>query len=142
MFKRVANILRQAEAKGERFEAGELKEPAEKALLEAIQSASAKAKVLYEKGDYAGYLKTFSVLKAPVDAFFDKVMVNADDAARHAPESNHRADRFPAVEEGPLRRLIDDNHGLRRSRVGRFDASTADEWLTQRREIARCHAAD
>ena len=35
----------------------------------------------YERGDYAGYLKGFAVLKAPVDAFFDKVTVNADDAA-------------------------------------------------------------
>ena len=77
--KRVANILRQAEAKGEKFEAGELKDPAEKALHDAIQAASASAKPLYERGDYAGYLKSFSVLKAPVDAFFDKVMVMVDD---------------------------------------------------------------
>ena len=59
--------------------AGDLKEPAEKALQEAIQSTSAKAKALYEKGDYTGYLKSFSVLKAPVDTFFDKVMVMVDD---------------------------------------------------------------
>jgi glycyl-tRNA synthetase beta chain len=77
--KRVANILKQAEAKGEKFEAGELKEPAEKALYAAIQAASASAKPLYEQGDYTGYLKSFSVLKAPVDAFFEKVMVMVDD---------------------------------------------------------------
>jgi glycyl-tRNA synthetase beta chain len=80
--KRVANILRQAEAKGESFasaEAGELTEPAEQALSEAIRAASEKAKALYERGDYAGYLTSFSVLKAPVDAFFDKVMVMAED---------------------------------------------------------------
>ena len=77
--KRVANILRQAEAKGEKFEAGELKEPAERALQEAIQAASSKAKPLYESGDYTGYLKSFAVLKAPVDAFFDKVMVMVED---------------------------------------------------------------
>jgi glycyl-tRNA synthetase beta chain len=80
--KRVANILRQAEAKGESFadaEPGELTEPAERALSEAIRSTSAKAGELYDKGDYAGYLTSFSVLKAPVDAFFDKVMVMADD---------------------------------------------------------------
>jgi glycyl-tRNA synthetase beta chain len=80
--KRVANILRQAEAKGESFahaEPGELTEPAERALSEAIRSASEKAKALYEKGDYAGYLTSFSVLKAPVDTFFDKVMVMAED---------------------------------------------------------------
>jgi glycyl-tRNA synthetase beta chain len=80
--KRVANILRQAEAKGESFtnaEPGELTEPAERALSEAIRSTSAKAGVLYDTGDYAGYLTSFSVLKAPVDAFFDKVMVMVDD---------------------------------------------------------------
>jgi glycyl-tRNA synthetase beta chain len=80
--KRVANILKQAEAKGEQFanvEPGELTEPAERALSEAIRSTSAKAGVLYDRGDYAGYLTSFSVLKAPVDAFFDKVMVMVDD---------------------------------------------------------------
>jgi glycyl-tRNA synthetase beta chain len=79
--KRVANILKQAEAKGETIGTvtGELKEPAEKALHEAIRNASDKARALYEKGDYTGYLKSFSVLKAPVDAFFDKVMVMVED---------------------------------------------------------------
>ncbi len=80
--KRVANILRQAEAKGEAFgqvSPGDLKEPAERALHDAIRSVSEKAKPLYEKGDYAGYLKAFAVLKGPVDAFFDKVMVMVDD---------------------------------------------------------------
>ena len=77
--KRVANILKQAEAKGETFAAGALKEPAEQALHEAIRSTSASAKALYEKGDYTGYLKSFAVLKAPVDTFFDKVMVMTED---------------------------------------------------------------
>jgi glycyl-tRNA synthetase beta chain len=80
--KRVANILKQAAAKGESFqnaELGELVEPAERALHDAIRSASEKAKALYDRGDYAGYLTTFSVLKAPVDTFFDKVMVMVDD---------------------------------------------------------------
>ena len=80
--KRVVNILKQAEAKGESFanaEPGELLEPAERALHEAIRSTSEKAGVLFDRGDYAGYLTTFSVLKAPVDAFFDSVMVMVDD---------------------------------------------------------------
>lgn len=80
--KRVANILKQAEAKGEpvtRAELSELKEPAELALHAAIRSASEKAIPLYDKGDYTGYLKAFSVLKEPVDAFFDKVMVMVED---------------------------------------------------------------
>jgi len=80
--KRVANILKQAESKGESFgnaEASELREPAERALHEAIRTTSQKAKALFERGDYAGYLKSFAVLKAPVDAFFDSVMVMVDD---------------------------------------------------------------
>ena len=54
-------------------------EPEERALHDAIRAASDKAKPLYEKGDYTGYLKSFAVLKAPVDAFFDKVMVMVED---------------------------------------------------------------
>ncbi len=80
--KRVANILRQAEAKGEKLagaETAELREPAERVLLEAIRKASESATALYERGDYTGYLKSFAVLKAPVDAFFDKVMVMVED---------------------------------------------------------------
>ena len=80
--KRIVNILKQAEAKGETFgdaAAGGLNDPAEKALLAALQKTNASAKLLYEKGDYAGYLKSFAILKAPVDTFFEKVMVMVDD---------------------------------------------------------------
>jgi len=80
--KRVSNLLRQAEAKGESFagtQGAELREPAERALQQAIRSTSAKANPLFEDGDYAGYLKAFAVLKDPVDTFFDKVMVMVDD---------------------------------------------------------------
>jgi glycyl-tRNA synthetase beta chain len=80
--KRVANILKQAEAKGESFataSAGALKEKAEQDLFDALKKASRKASPLLQQGDYAGYLKTFAVLKSPVDAFFDSVMVMVDD---------------------------------------------------------------
>jgi glycyl-tRNA synthetase beta chain len=80
--KRVANILRQAAAKGESFgsaERGALKEAQEIALFDALQKAAAGANPLFERGDYAGYLKAFAVLKGPVDAFFDKVMVMAEE---------------------------------------------------------------
>jgi glycyl-tRNA synthetase beta chain len=79
--KRIVNILKQAEAKGETFKAGDLKEPAELALHEAINRTNAAAKSLYEKGDYTGYLKSFAVLKVPVDTFFEKVMVMVEDKA-------------------------------------------------------------
>jgi glycyl-tRNA synthetase beta chain len=79
--KRVANILKQAESKGESFvnaQRTELKEAAEISLFDALQKATGNANQLFERGDYAGYLKTFAVLKIPVDAFFDKVMVMAE----------------------------------------------------------------
>jgi glycyl-tRNA synthetase beta chain len=81
--KRVANILRQAAAKGEAFDRAErkaLKEPAELALFAALETTRGNALPLFERGDYTGYLKSFAVLKKPVDAFFDSVMVMVDDA--------------------------------------------------------------
>ena len=85
--KRVANILKQAQAKGESFNKTErktLKEPAELALFTALELTARNAVALYERGDYTGYLKSFAVLKQPVDAFFDSVMVMAkEDDLRH-----------------------------------------------------------
>jgi glycyl-tRNA synthetase beta chain len=82
--KRVANILRQAAAKGESFqqvEAKMLKEPGERALFDALRSAAREATPRFERGDFTGYLKTLAVLKSPVDAFFDSVMVMVEDPA-------------------------------------------------------------
>ena len=81
--KRVANILRQAAAQGESFKPVErkaLKEPAELALFTALEMTRGNALPMFERGDYTGYLKSFAVLKKPVDAFFDSVMVMVDDA--------------------------------------------------------------
>jgi len=80
--KRIANILRQAEAQGVTFgdtDVSAFKEPAEISLFEALQTASHSARPLFDSGDFAGYLKTFASLKSPVDLFFDAVMVMADD---------------------------------------------------------------
>jgi glycyl-tRNA synthetase beta chain len=82
--KRVVNILKQAEAKGESFmdaSGAKLREPAERELFDALASAAKAATPLFDSGDYTGYLKTFAVLKSPVDAFFDSVMVMVDDPA-------------------------------------------------------------
>ncbi|HTP96180.1 MAG TPA: glycine--tRNA ligase subunit beta [Burkholderiales bacterium] len=81
--KRVVNILKQAAARGESFanaESGGLKEPAEMALFDALRITSQQATSLFRQGDFTGYLKSFAVLKSPVDAFFDAVMVMVDDA--------------------------------------------------------------
>ena len=56
----------------------------EKALALALATVQPTADRLFEQHDYAGSLKALAVLKAPVDAFFDGVMVNADDAALRA----------------------------------------------------------
>ncbi|MGQ0509735.1 MAG: glycine--tRNA ligase subunit beta [Betaproteobacteria bacterium] len=80
--KRIANILKQAEAKGEtpvNANAAAFTDPAEQTLHEAIRAAAERARPLYESGDYTGYLKSFAVLKAPVDAFFENVMVMTED---------------------------------------------------------------
>ena len=85
--KRVANILKQAGAQGESYlnaEADKLEEPAERALFDALKTASRQANSCFKQDDFTGYLKTFAVLKAPVDAFFDSVMVMVD-----APELRH-----------------------------------------------------
>lgn len=82
--KRVANILRQAAARGETFSnaaADMLKEAAERSLFEALKKTSGHAVKLLKNGDFTGYLKSFAVLKTPVDAFFDSVMVMVDDPA-------------------------------------------------------------
>ncbi|MGC4060397.1 MAG: glycine--tRNA ligase subunit beta [Aquabacterium sp.] len=83
--KRVGNILKKAEGEVEaKVDAALLKEVAEAALYEALKAAAPKAQASFEEGDYTASLQALAVLKAPVDAFFDGVMVNAEDAALKA----------------------------------------------------------
>jgi glycyl-tRNA synthetase beta chain len=83
--KRVGNILKKAEGEVQAtVDAALLKEAAEAALFEALQQAAPKAQAAFAEGDYTGSLQALAVLKAPVDAFFDGVMVNAEDAALKA----------------------------------------------------------
>lgn len=82
--KRVANILKKAAESGEAIGAVSsaiAQEPAEQALHAALASIAPQADALFAKGDFSGYLKSFAALKAPVDEFFDKVMVMAEDKA-------------------------------------------------------------
>ncbi|MEO7253687.1 MAG: glycine--tRNA ligase subunit beta [Casimicrobium sp.] len=83
--KRVANILRKANESGEAITAnGAAQEPAEQSLRAALEAVTPTANALFAKGDFTGYLKSFAALKAPVDEFFDKVMVMAEDKAVRA----------------------------------------------------------
>ena len=78
--KRVTNILKKAEGELTGIvNTSLLKEPAEKALFDALQITNPQADKLFENGDYTASLQSLAALKAPVDAFFDNVMVNADD---------------------------------------------------------------
>jgi glycyl-tRNA synthetase beta chain len=84
--KRVGNILKKVEGGGveAKIDTGLLKEPAEAALYDALQVVKPRADAAFEEGDYASSLKALAALKLPVDAFFDKVMVNAEDPALRA----------------------------------------------------------
>lgn len=83
--KRVSNILKKAggEVKAD-VETALLQEAAEQALYQALADNKSKADQLFEAGDYAVSLQALAVLKAPVDKFFDEVMVNAEDPALKA----------------------------------------------------------
>ena len=83
--KRVGNILKkvEGEVKAE-VNAKLLQEPAEIALNAALCKVKPEADKLFEAGDYTASLQALAALKAPVDDFFDNVMVNADDPALKA----------------------------------------------------------
>jgi glycyl-tRNA synthetase beta chain len=76
--KRVANILHD-QTPATHVNAELLQEPAEQALYAALTQAISAAEPLYAATDYTAYLQTFAALREPVDAFFNAVMVNADD---------------------------------------------------------------
>ncbi|MFY9513468.1 MAG: glycine--tRNA ligase subunit beta [Rubrivivax sp.] len=80
--KRVSNILKKAEGAVPAAVADTLlQEPAEQALAAALRSVAPVADAAFERGDHTASLQALAALKAPVDAFFDGVMVNADDPA-------------------------------------------------------------
>ena len=83
--KRVGNILKKAEGVVEaKVDTVLLKEPAEAALHEALIQVRPHADAAFDRGDYTASLKALAALKTPVDTFFDKVMVNAEDPALRA----------------------------------------------------------
>ena len=79
--KRIGNIIKKAERRFTDVNVKALVEPAERALFDAVQSARPVFDKFYAVNDFAGALKSLAPLKTPVDAFFDNVMVNAEDAA-------------------------------------------------------------
>ncbi len=77
--KRIGNILKKAPEVDGHVSEVLLKEPAEVALYQAMKQVTPQAQAQWEAGDYTASLKTLSVLREPVDAFFDGVMVNAEE---------------------------------------------------------------
>ena len=98
--KRIHNILKQAGGEGatrpslacaprlgpigdgvsaQTVDAGMLIEDAEKTLAERLAVVTAKVTPLFDAGNYTDAFKQLAQLRDPVDAFFDKVMVMADD---------------------------------------------------------------
>ena len=83
--KRIGNILKKADIAIPAMEdAALLSEPAELALAEAVEAAYAETGPALAQGDYVSVLTRLAALRAPVDAFFDAVMVNAEDPAVRA----------------------------------------------------------
>ncbi|MCD4499479.1 glycine--tRNA ligase subunit beta [Chromobacterium vaccinii] len=78
--KRVNNILKKAEGEIGAVDAVLLQEAAEQALYAAVRELAPAVEAKFAAHDFAGALSQLASLKAPVDAFFDGVMVMADDA--------------------------------------------------------------
>ena len=79
--KRVSNILAKADAAIGEINLTACVEPAEKALAEAVLVLRTEVQPLIAQGDYTTVLDKLANLRAPVDSFFDNVMVNAEDPA-------------------------------------------------------------
>lgn len=86
--KRAANILGAEEKKGtviaDSVDAALFNNEEEKALFAAVQSAETKAAAAIAKEDFSAAMSAMAELRAPVDAFFDKVMVNDENEAIRA----------------------------------------------------------
>ena len=76
--KRIGNILKKAQEVDPHVSELLLQEPAEIALYAAMKVVLPTADAQFNAGDYTASLQTLAALRAPVDAFFDSVMVNAE----------------------------------------------------------------
>ena len=77
--KRIGNILKKAGEIDAHVNAGLLQEDAEKNLYAVMQKLLPESEAQFKAGDYTASLQTLAALRSPVDAFFDDVMVNADE---------------------------------------------------------------
>jgi glycyl-tRNA synthetase beta chain len=82
--KRIGNILKKADAVPDGFDTALLFEPAEQELAAAFARIKPVSDGQFAAGNYTAMLTSLAPLKLPVDAFFDNVMVNVDDAGIRA----------------------------------------------------------
>ena len=83
--KRITNILKKSDGAGaSKVEPERFTEDAERALHDALSQVVPRAEALFEQRDYTASLRELAALRAPVDDFFDHVMVNTDDAKLRA----------------------------------------------------------
>jgi glycyl-tRNA synthetase beta chain len=83
--KRVSNILKKVEGECPTgVDVQRLVEPAEQALAQALAQVKPRADEAFARGNYQESMQALADLREPVDAFFDGVMVNADDPALRA----------------------------------------------------------
>ena len=76
--KRIGNILKKADEVDAHVNPALLQEDAEKGLYAAMQKLLPESEAQFKAGDYTASLQTLAALRGPVDAFFDDVMVNAE----------------------------------------------------------------
>ncbi|HIU38011.1 MAG TPA: glycine--tRNA ligase subunit beta [Candidatus Aphodousia faecigallinarum] len=77
--KRIGNIIKKTVPQTDVVDAALFDSEAEKVLYDALQTAESSVKVDYDAGRYTELLKSLAPMKAPVDRFFEDVMVNVDD---------------------------------------------------------------
>jgi glycyl-tRNA synthetase beta chain len=82
--KRIGNILKKSEGEGAAVNPALFVEAAEKDLHAAMQRVVPAANAKFDASDFTASLQALAALRSPVDAFFDGVMVNADDPALKA----------------------------------------------------------
>ncbi len=77
--KRIGNVLKKAGEVDAHVNTALFKEDAEQALYAVMQKLLPESEAQFNAGDYTASLQTLATLRSPVDAFFDDVMVNAEE---------------------------------------------------------------
>ncbi|MEW5863988.1 MAG: glycine--tRNA ligase subunit beta [Pseudomonadota bacterium] len=82
--KRIRNILRKSELADSTLQESLLADPAERSLFASVRAVEPDVAQRMARRDYAGALAAVATLRGPVDAFFESVRVNTDDARLRA----------------------------------------------------------